>query len=50
MHSQRAIYFPGETHRVLAVWYSYLYFANSSTQRLYHRIARDRLRAQDGLM
>jgi hypothetical protein len=50
MQDQRAIYFPGRTsNRILVNFYAYLYWADPHLERLYKRIARDRLRYHDDI-
>lgn len=51
MHSHKAIFFSctiGE-QRVLANWYTYLFFSDLQVERAYRRIARDRLRPSDSM-
>jgi hypothetical protein len=50
IHSERAIYFPGDyrdSHRILTHYYTYLYWENQHIQKIYKRIVRDRLHYHD---
>lgn len=52
LHHEKAIFFPGDyrqTHRLLAHFYTYLYWEDLNTAKLYRRLARDRLRYHDNI-
>lgn len=52
LHAERVIFFPGDyrnMYRVLTHFYTYLYWENVQTARMYRRIVRDRLRYDDNI-